>query len=146
MRPIHLRLLAALVAVAGLAGSGCATAGLPSGITSNPLVSALTSGLGVSPEQAVGGTGAMMGLAQNKLAPDQLGAITSAVPGLGDITKAAGPLLGGASLNSLADVTGAFSKLGLSPDMVGKFAPIIGDAISKGGGSQVASLFTGLFK
>ena len=146
MRPIHLRLLAALVAVVCLAGSGCATAGLPSGITSNPLVSALTSGLGVSPEQAVGGTGAMMGLAQNKLSPDQFGSITSAVPGLGDITKAAGPLLGGASLNSLADVTGAFSKLGLSPDMVSKFAPIIGDAISKGGGSQVATLFTGLFK
>ena len=140
MRPIHLRLLATLVALAGLAGSGCATAGLPSGITSNPLVGALTSGLGVSPEQA------MMGLAQNKLAPDQLGALTSAVPGLGDITKAAGPLLGSTPLSSLADVQGAFSKLGMSPEMVGKFAPIIGDAISKGGGSGVSSLFTSLFK
>jgi hypothetical protein len=146
MRPIHLRLLASLIALAGLAGTGCATAGLPSGITSNPLVSALTSGLGVSPEQAVGGTGAMMGLAQNKLSPDQLGSITSAVPGLGDITKAAGPLLGSSPLSSLADVQGAFSKLGMSPDMVGKFAPVIGDAISKGGGSGVAGLFTSLFK
>lgn len=146
MRPNHLRLLAALVALAGLAGSGCATAGLPSGITSNPLVGALTSGLGVNPEQAVGGTGAMMGLAQSKLSPDQFGSITSAVPGLGDITKAAGPLLGGSSMSSLADVQGAFSKLGMSPEMVGKFAPIIGDAISKGGGSQVAGLFTSLFK
>ena len=146
MRPNHLRLLAALVALSGLAGSGCATAGLPSGITSNPLISTLTSGLGVSPEQAVGGTGAMMGLAQNKLSPDQLGSITSAVPGLGDVTKAAGPLLGGTSLNSLAGVQSAFSKLGMSPEMVGKFAPIIGDAISKGAGPQVAGLFTSLFK
>jgi hypothetical protein len=146
MRSTLLRPLALLAVLGSLSSLGCATAGLPSGITSNPLVSALTSGLGVSPEQAVGGTGAMMGLAQNKLAPDQLGAITGAVPGLGDITKAAGPLLGGASLNSLADVQGVFSKLGMSPDMVSKFAPIIGDAISKGGGSQVASLFTGLFK
>lgn len=146
MRPTQFRLLAALVALAGLSGTGCATAGLPSGITSNPLVSALTSGLGVSPEQAVGGTGAMMGLAQNKLSPDQFGSITSAVPGLGDITKAAGPLLGGTSLSSLADVQGAFSKLGMSPETVSKFAPIIGEAISKGGSSQAASLFTGLFK
>ena len=146
MRPNHLRLLAALVALTGLAGSGCATAGLPSGITSNPLVGALTSGLGVSPEQAVGGTGAMMGLAQSKLSPDQLGSITSAVPGLGDVTKAAGPLLAGTSLTSLAGVQGAFSKLGMSPEMVGKFAPIIGDAISKGAGPQVAGLFTNLFK
>ena len=147
MRPNHLRLLATLIALAGLAGTGCATGGgLPSGITSNSLVSALTSGLKVSPEHAVGGTGAMMGLAQNKLSPDQLGSITSAVPGLGEVTKAAGPLLGGASMNSLADVQGAFSKLGMSPETVGKFAPLIGDAISKGGGSQVAGLFTGLFK
>ncbi|HEY3586637.1 MAG TPA: DUF2780 domain-containing protein [Myxococcaceae bacterium] len=146
MRSTHLPLLATLIALAGLAGTGCATAGLPSGITSNPLVSALTSGLGVSPEQAVGGTGAMMGLAQNKLSPDQLGSITSAVPGLGDITKAAGPLLGSTPLGSLTDVQGAFSKLGMSQDMVGKFAPVIGDAISKGGGSQVAGLFTNLFK
>ena len=146
MRPNHLRLLASLIALAGLAGTGCATAGLPSGITSNPLVSALTSGLGVSPEQAVGGTGAMMGLAQNKLSPAQFGSITSAVPGLGEITKAAGPLLGSTPLSSLTDVQGAFSKLGMSQDTVGKFAPIIGEAISKGGGSQVAGLFTSLFK
>ena len=146
MRPNHLRLLTTLVALAGLAGTGCATAGLPSGITSNPLVSSLTSGLGVSPEQAVGGTGAMMGLAQSKLSPDQFGSITSAVPGLGDITKAAGPLLGSTPLNSLTNVQGAFSKLGMSQDMVGKFAPVIGDAISKGGASQAAGLFTNLFK
>ena len=143
MRPNHLRLLAALT---GLAGSDCATAGLPSGVTSNPLVGALTSGLGVSPEQAVGGTGAMMGLAQSKLSPEQFGSITSAVPGLGDVTKAAGPLLGSSSLSSLAGVQGAFSKLGMSPETVGKFAPIIGDAISKGAGPQVAGLFTSLFK
>ena len=146
MRPNHLRLLAALVALTGLAGSDCATAGLPSGVTSNPLVGALTSGLGVSPEQAVGGTGAMMGLAQSKLSPEQFGSITSAVPGLGDVTKAAGPLLGSSSLSSLAGVQGAFSKLGMSPETVGKFAPIIGDAISKGGGPQLAGLFTSLFK
>ena len=146
MRPNHLRLLAALVALTGLAGSDCATAGLPSGVTSNPLVGALTSGLGVSSEQAVGGTGAMMGLAQSKLSPEQFGSITSAVPGLGDVTKAAGPLLGSSSLSSLAGVQGAFSKLGMSPETVGKFAPIIGDAISKGAGPQVAGLFTSLFK
>jgi len=146
MRPNHLRLLAALVALTGLAGSDCATAGLPSGVTSNPLVGALTSGLGVSSEQAVGGTGAMMGLAQSKLSPEQFGSITSAVPGLGDVTQAAGPLLGSSSLSSLAGVQGAFSKLGMSPETVGKFAPIIGDAISKGAGPQVAGLFTNLFK
>jgi len=55
-------------------------------------------------------------------------------------------LLGSSSLSSLAGVQGAFSKLGMSPETVGKFAPIIGDAISKGAGPQVAGLFTNLFK
>ena len=146
MRSTLLRPIALLAVLGALSNLGCATAGLPSGITSNPLVSALTSGLGVSPEQAVGGTGAMMGYAQNKLSPDQFSSISNAVPGLGDITKAAGPLLGGSPLNSLADVNGAFSKLGLSPDMVAKFAPVIGDAVSKAAGPQIGSLFTSLFK
>ena len=143
-----IRSLAVVSALAALATLGCATASsaIPSSVTSNPLVSSLTSGLGVNPEQAVGGTAAMMGLAQNKLSPDQFSAVSNAVPGLGDITKAAGPLLGSSPLSSLTDVQGAFSKLGMSPDMVTKFAPVITDAVSKGGGSAVSGLLGGLFK
>ncbi|MGZ5959316.1 MAG: hypothetical protein ACXWLI_12935 [Myxococcaceae bacterium] len=62
------------------------------------------------------------------------------MPGLGDITKAAGPPLGGLPLSN------AFSKLGMSPDLVGKFAPVITDAVSKGGGSAVSGSLGGLFK
>jgi hypothetical protein len=147
MRTI-VRSVALLVALAGMANIGCAStsSAIPSGVTSNPLISSLTSGLGVNPEQAVGGTAAMMGLAQNKLTPDQFSSVSNAVPGLGDITKAAGPLLGGLPLNSLGDVQNVFSKLGMSPDMVSKFVPVITDAVSKGGGSAVSGLLGGLFK
>src|SRR5215813_11440659 len=138
------RLLLLLIALTGLAS--CASGNALAGLASNPLVSSLTSGLGVSPEQAVGGSGAMLGYAQNKLSPDQFSAVSKAIPGAGDITKAAGPLLGGSSLNSLADVQGAFSKLGMSPDMVSKFAPILSDQVGKVAGPQVAGLLGGLFK
>jgi hypothetical protein len=143
-----LRSLAAVAALAALAQVGCAStsSAIPSGVASNPLVGSLTSGLGVSPDQAVGGTGAMVGLAQNKLTPDQFSALSNSVPGLGDITKAAGPLLGSVPLSSLGDVQSAFSKLGMSPEMVGKFAPILGDAISKGASPALGSAFSGLFK
>ena len=110
-RPFRLVIL-----LAGIAG--CASGNPISAVASNPLVSSLTSNLGVSPEQAVGGTGAMLGYAQNKLTPDQFSAVSNAIPGAGEITKAAGPLVGGSSLSSLADVQGVFSKLGMSPDAV----------------------------
>jgi hypothetical protein len=117
-----------------------------SAVASNPLVSSLTSSLGVSPEQAVGGTGAMLGYAQNTLSPDQFGAVSNAIPGAGDLMKAAGPLLGNSPLKSLADVQGVFSKLGMSPETVSKFAPILTDTVSKTAGPQVAGLLGGLFK
>jgi len=117
-----------------------------SAVASNPLVSSLTSGLGVSPEQAVGGSGAMLGYAQNKLSPDQFSAVSNAIPGAGDITKAAGPLLGGSPLKSLADVQGVFSKLGMSPETVSKFAPILTDQVGKVAGPQVAGVLGSLFK
>jgi Protein of unknown function VcgC/VcgE (DUF2780) len=120
-------------------------AGAPTGIASNPLVSQLTSGLGVTADQAVGGTGAMLGLAQNKLTPDQFSQVTNAIPGASDITKAAAPLIGSSPISSLGDVQGIFTKLGMSPDTVSKFAPILTQAASSVGGPQVASLLGGIF-
>jgi len=144
---MHVRVLRPLLPVVLLAfAAGCAGSNPVSAVASNPLVSSLTSNLGVSPEQAVGGTGAMLGYAQNKLTPDQFSAVSNAIPGAGEITKAAGPLLGGSSLSSLADVQGAFSKLGMSPDTISKFAPILTDTVGKAAGPQVAGLLGGLFK
>jgi hypothetical protein len=85
----------------------------------------------------------LLGLAQNKLSPDQFSAVSNAIPGAGDITKAASPLIGGAPTKSLADVQGIFSKLGMSPELVGKFAPILSDSVGKVAGPQVASLLSG---
>lgn len=138
------RLLLPLVVLAAL--TSCASGSALSGLASNPLVSALTSQLGVSPDQAVGGAGAMLGYAQNKLPADQFGAVSNAIPGSSDIVKAAGPMLGGSPLASLADVGGVFSKLGMSPDLISKFAPILGDQVSKVAGPQVGGLLTSLFK
>ena len=138
------RLLLLLIALAGLAS--CAGSNPVSAVASNPLVSALTSNLGVSPEQAVGGSGAMLGYAKNKLSPDQFSAVSNAIPGGSEITKAAAPMLGGSPLQSLADVGGTFSKLGMSPELVSKFAPILSNEVGKVAGPQVAGLLGGLFK
>jgi hypothetical protein len=125
-----------------VAGAVSGSGGVNGNAASTPqaagLVSALTgSGLDVTPTQAVGGTGALMGLAKNKLSGGDYSSLTKSVPGL-DQLSGAGALsslmgnAGGASatgalgnVQSMGDVNSAFSKLGMSSDMVGQFTPII---------------------
>ena len=69
-------------AVSGAQGSNNkAAAAAPSSQTAG-LLSALTSQLNVTPEQAVGGTGAMLGLAKNQLSSTDYSQLGKSVPGL----------------------------------------------------------------
>jgi len=63
-------------------------------VTSGPnpspeLVGQLTKGLGVSQDQAVGGAGALFGLAKSRLKPEEFGKVSSAVPGMDGLLAAA---------------------------------------------------------
>jgi Protein of unknown function VcgC/VcgE (DUF2780) len=49
-------------------------------------------------------------------------------------------------LGGLTSVAGSFQKLGLSPEMVGQFVPVIEQYVSSKGGSGVASLLGGVLK
>lgn len=101
------------------------------------LLSMVSSGLGVTDQQATGGLGALFKVAQGQLSSGDFGKIASAVPNMDQLLDAApavdasnssdllakagglGKSLGGASyLNS------AFSKLGLSPDQIAPMANI----------------------
>jgi hypothetical protein len=99
------------------------------GDTAN-LVEELSSQLGVSSEQAAGGTAALFSMAQSQLSGEQFGGITDKVSGLSGLLGS-GESGGGmaASLlknvNSLEGAQNAFSALGMSPDMVGRFAPVV---------------------
>lgn len=106
----------------------------------NALIETLSSQLGISRTQAIGGAGALLRLAGNKL-PADLTRLQGAVPGLEMLTKnesltdMAG-LLGQISGNttndgsigaptSLADVNTAFSNLGISDSATSQFAPAL---------------------
>lgn len=60
----------------------------------------LGSQLNITPEQAVGGAGAMLGLARNNLSSDDYGQLTKAVPGL-DLLAGANALGGLSGLGEL---------------------------------------------
>ena len=119
--------------------------------SSAALVGQLTKGLSITPTQARGGAGALLGLAKSRLSAEEFSKVTAAVPGMSGLLKAApaagapselssleGSLPGG--LGTLASVGGAFHKLGLSPEMAIKFVPMLTKFVESRGGLSTASL------
>jgi hypothetical protein len=133
-----------LSAVGGGKGPGDATS-----LLANPqnleLLQAL-SALKLTPQQAVGGAGAMLGLAKNQLPSAEYRQLNQSIPGLQQLEgnnglkqldglsgllgkSAATPLSGEATaalanVNNLADLDQAFSALGMDSGMIGQFAPL----------------------
>ena len=162
----RLRMIACLFLLSALCGSVAMAQSLPTNLpTSMPtkaaaspeLVGQLTKQLSISPAQATGGAGALFGLAKSRLSPADFSKVSSAVPGMGSFLDAA-PSPGGMSgmsalaasapgtVGGLATMAGSFQKLGLSPDMVTKFIPVMTKYVEGTGGSGVASLLSGALK
>jgi len=110
------------------------------------LPSTLTKQLGVTDGQAAGGVGAILAFARQRLAAGDFDLIAKAIPGAETYLGVAKQLLGGASISDKAGLQSAFGKLGMSPDMVGKFAPIVTDYAGKAGGDQARNLLAGVLK
>ena len=106
--------------------------------------------LNVTPDQAAGGAGAIFGYAKSALPTNEYAKVESAVPEAAELVKKAPPAetsaVGGVAGKAVGTAAGAatlgssFQKLGLSPDMVGQFVPVVVDYVDKKGGSEVGSL------
>ena len=113
------------------------------------LVGHLAKGLAVSPGQAEGAAGALLGLAKSKLSPADFGEVSKAIPGMDSLLKMAPALAGGnigSSLGGLMSLAGSFKQLGLDPSMIAKAAPLITGFLNGKGASGAAKLLTGVFK
>lgn len=124
------------------------------------LIGALSKEIGATPEQSAGAAGALFGVARSRLQADQFSQVANAVPGMDLLLKAApagggGGALGavtgglgqlGGSAGGLASAASAFSKLGLSPDMVSKAVPVLLSFVTKSGGANVGQLLAGALK
>ncbi|HHH39913.1 MAG TPA: DUF2780 domain-containing protein [Sedimenticola sp.] len=121
------------------------------------LIGAATSQLGVNEQQASGGMGALLGAAKQNLGGDKYGELLSMVPSLsglagsaattatgssggGLLGAAASALGGGSGLGQAAQLAETFQGLGLSPDMVGRFAQVALDYVQGEGGAQAMEL------
>jgi hypothetical protein len=127
---------------------------------SSELIGELTKSLSITPKQASGGAGALFGLAKSRLSPTDFSKVAASVPGIDGLIKSAPAASGGGGipglssvqsslpggLGGLASVAGSFKKLGLSPDMISKFVPILTNFVSNKGGASVGSLLAGVLK
>jgi hypothetical protein len=122
-------------------------------MSASDLVAALQTELGVNERQASGGAGAVLKLAQERLGPAEFSMVEEAVPGADQLLAAAPALgeapgaLGGASsalgladLGPLTPLTGSFSILGMSPEMIPPFTEAVIGYVQSGGGEPVAGL------
>ena len=128
------------------------------------LVQELTQKLGINQQQASGGLGLLMGMAKQKLGGD-FGKVAQHVPNVDDLIDSApqpqagaGNPLGGAlgalggmmggkasGLSSLGNLAGGFQQLGLSPNMLSKFVPIVLNYFQNKGGDSTRGLLERAF-
>ncbi|MCW8274791.1 DUF2780 domain-containing protein [Pseudomonas sp. PCH199] len=143
-------------AISGMNGGNAATQAAPTSETAD-LLGALSQ-LNVTPQQAVGGAGAMLGLAKNQLSSTDYSELAKSVPGidilsgggelgalaglLGSNGKAAGLDNALGNVKDTNDLNSAFSALGMESGMIGLFAPVILQYLGQQGvgGSLLQSL------
>ncbi len=130
------RIVVGTLVLVGLAVLGCSSAGKTSAtvssLASNPLVSSLTSGLGLNANQAIGGAGALLGSAQGKLSPTDWKKVSDAVPGTDALVSEAKSLSGvTGNFGDVSSLGSTWSKLGLSTDQVSKLVPAVTSYVSK---------------
>jgi hypothetical protein len=141
--------LALFMVLACVSGMGCGSStSQVASLASNPMISSLTSGLGLTPDQAIGGAGALMNIAKGNLSSDNWKKVSDAVPASGSIMDSGLHKVGLSSdkLKSLADLGSAAGSLGLNMDQVNKMVPAMSDFMSKGGHAEAADLFKGAIK
>lgn len=129
-----------------------ARAGIPDlksmgGALKDPLTNMLTSSLGVTADQAKGGVGSILTLAQEKLIKGDFDKVAAVIPGASKYIRQA-KTLGAVTgpIKNLEGLKGSLGKLGMQPATVSKFIPAVTDFVGKAGGKEVGSLLAGVLK
>ncbi|MDD5052172.1 MAG: DUF2780 domain-containing protein [Sulfuricurvum sp.] len=109
-------------------------------LVSNPLISNLTTTLGVTPTQAVGGTAAIINDAKANMKPSDFTALTKQVPQAKTLLAAAP-----AGLLSTGTVASQFSVLGMDVGMIDKFSPLVLEYLQAGAKPSMDKILAAAF-
>jgi hypothetical protein len=121
------------------------------------LIQQLTSNLGVQEDQAKGGVGLLLKLAQDKLGAGEFSQVADAIPGANDMMSSApdsgggiagtiggiASALGGSKaegLGDLASLAAGFSQLNLDTSQIGQFVPVLLSFVQGQGGDGVKGI------
>lgn len=125
------------------------------------LIQMLTSQLGISDEQAKGGTGLLFKMAKDKLGEADFSQVAGSVPDIENLISSApksgglagalggiaSSLGGGAGkLGNLASLSGGLKKLNLDTGMISKFIPIVLTFVQSKGGDGVKGILEKVLK
>ncbi|OEE15165.1 hypothetical protein OAY_13225 [Vibrio cyclitrophicus ZF205] len=97
-----------------------------------PLADTVSNQASVTSDQAVGGIGSMLALAQNSLGTADNNELASLIPGMSTLESTGLTSV----LNSQGAVESAFSGLGMDSSMISTFAPIILQALQSQGATS----------
>ncbi|NVN82165.1 MULTISPECIES: DUF2780 domain-containing protein [unclassified Vibrio] len=97
-----------------------------------PLADTVADQASVTSDQAIGGIGSMLALAQNSLGSTDNKELATLIPGMSSLESTGLSSL----LSSQGAVESAFSGLGMDPSMVTTFAPIILQALQSQGATS----------
>lgn len=124
----------------------------------NEMIKELVAKLGVTDEQAAKGSGLLFKVAKERLGGD-FAQVEQALPDVSKLIQGApsaggglggmlGGLLGGngGALGALASLASGFSEIKLSPDMIGRFVPVILETVKAKGGDKLVELLKGAMK
>jgi len=117
------------------------------GALKDPLISMLTSKLGLTDQQASGGMGSMLTLAKEKMPAGDYGKLTGLLPQASkylDSAKQQGAVTG--PLKNASGLNGALSKLGMNADTVKLFVPTVADYVGKIGGEPAKNMLLAALK
>lgn len=113
------------------------------GAEDTDLVSAIQQSANVSSEQAVGGVGSLLALAQSSLGSNESAELAGLVPG-NDSLQASGL---SALIANNESVKSAFSALGMDPSLISTFTSLILSALqSQGASSSLLDSLTSIWK
>lgn len=109
--------------------------------SNSALISQVTSQLPVSDQQATGGVGALLSLAQNQLSDSNSAELGKLIPGMDQLTNlnlagssGSTDILSG--IQNMESVNKVFGQLGLDASMVSQFAPLLLQYLTGQGASQ----------
>jgi hypothetical protein len=134
----------ALSSLIGCSGGGSKDAVLSS-LTSEPAVTALAQQVGVTADQAVGGLGALLSMAKNKVSAEDFTKLTSGLPSAEKYMQAAGGMgIKGDEIKDVINLKDAYKKLGMSEQAVSSFSPAAINFVRSAGGEAAAGVLSSL--